>query len=519
MATNGILDDYYNAAADLINRNLSAGRADKIAFVDAAAAYTYGEVERLTNAAANLLTARGMRMEERILLCLLDTIDFPTMFLGAIKAGIVPIPVNTRLTASDYEYILADSRARALVVSDSLLPQFAPHLERHPNLDLVVVSGADGGGHERLADALAGQPDAFAVAPTRRDDICFWLYTSGTTGRPKGAVHLHTDIVTIAERYAIPTLALSSDDIIFSGAKLFFAYGLGNSLSFPMTVGASAILLAEPPTPKAVCDILRQQKPTIFCGVPTLFAMLLASNELPGPGEHGIRLATSAGEILPAELYRRFKARTGIDILDGLGSTEMLHIFLSNRRDDIRPGASGWPVDGYQVRLVNDAGDIVEGAGEIGVLEVSGPTAAVMYWNQRARSRATFLGEWTRSGDKYIRDDTGCYTFAGRADDMLKVGGIYVSPTEVEAAVSKHAKVLEVAVIGQPDDDGLVKPKAFVVLCPDARPSEALAEDIKEFTKKELASYKYPRWIQFMDELPKTATGKIQRYKLRELSS
>jgi benzoate-CoA ligase len=507
--------DRYNAAADLIGRNLDRGLGDKPAFIDPNETLTYAGLDRRSNQVANLFRERGLRMEERVLLCMLDTVDFPAVFLGAIKAGLVPIPVNTRLTAADYEFMLEDSRARALVVAEPVLDQFLPHLRRHSFLSAVIVVGADGRGHERLTDALAGKSDQFAEAPTRRDDMCFWLYTSGTTGRPKGVVHLQSHLVRTAELYAIPTLAISDRDVVFSAAKLFFAYGLGNALTFPMAVGATTILHPGPPDAHAVCRILRERRPTIFYGVPTMYAMLLASDELPKPGEHNLRLATSAGEALPADLFRRFRERTGVEILDGLGSTEMLHIFLTNRQGDIRPGSSGRPVAGYELRLVDDNGNVIDQPDEMGMLEVAGPTSAILYWNQRAKSRETFRGMWTRTGDKYVRDGAGYYTFAGRTDDMLKVGGIYVSPFEVEAAILKHEKVLEAAVVGHPDRDELVKPKAFVVLCDGVAPSEALVEEIQQLVKSELAPFKYPRWVEFIDQLPKTATGKIQRFKLR----
>ncbi|MCP5365777.1 MAG: benzoate-CoA ligase family protein [Hyphomicrobiales bacterium] len=507
----------YNAAEDLIERNLEAGRAEKPAFIDVNGIHTYADVHRLSNKAANLLNSLDVRMEERVLLCLLDTIDFPTMFLGTIKAGAIPIPVNTRLTEADYEYMLEDSRASLLIVSESLLPQFSSHLAAHRFLRTVIVSGADGHGHPRLTDMLADQGDCFEVAPTNRDDMCFWLYTSGTTGRPKGAVHLQSDMIETADLYAIPTLSLTENDIVFSGAKLFFAYGLGNGLSFPMSVGATSVLLEGPPEPRAICELLRKHGVTVFYGVPTLFAMLLASGELPSPGGHAMRLATSAGEALPPDILRRFKDQTGVDILDGLGSTEMLHIFLTNQKNDIKPGTSGKPVQGYRLRLIDDDGRVVEEADDMGMLEVSGPTSAIMYWNQRDRSRETFRGPWTRTGDKYVRDAHGYYIYAGRSDDMLKVGGIYVSPFEVESVILKHDDVLEVAVIGHPDHDNLIKPKAFVVLQDGVRPSNQLADEIKAMAKTELASYKYPRWVEFLDELPKTATGKIQRFKLRQI--
>jgi len=516
MAVHSATDDLYNAADDLIGRNLKAGRGDKAAFIDISGPTTYAQLDARVNQFANVLAAHNVRIEERVLMCLLDTIDWPTCFLGAIRAGAVPIPVNTRLTAEDYKFMLDDSRARVLVVSEVLLDAFLPHLADHPFLDTVIVSGADGKGYALLKDELNGKSTDYETAPTRASDMCFWLYTSGTTGKPKGAVHLQTHLIDTANLYAIPVLGIHEKDTCFSAAKLFFAYGLGNGLTFPMSVGATSVLLAGPPDAKSVARILREEKPTIFYGVPTLYGMLLASGELPKKGEHAVRLATSAGEALPADLLRRFKEATGVDILDGLGSTEMLHIFLSNTLDNIIPGSSGKPVPGYDLRLVDDDGTILAGAGEMGMLEVSGPTSAILYWNQRDKSRETFQGMWTRTGDKYVRDENGVYTHAGRSDDMLKVGGIYVSPVEVESAIVRHEKVLEVAVVGHADKDGLIKPKAFIVLRDGIRPDDALSDEIKAFVKAELASYKYPRWIEFLDELPKTATGKIQRFKLRD---
>lgn len=516
MGGHATAQDLYNAADDLLGRNIAAGRGDKTAFIDQTGRHSYADVDRRASQFANLLRARGVRMEERVLICLLDSVDWPICFLGAIRAGAVPVPVNTRLTADDYAFMLTDSRARVLVVSEALLALFEAHMKDHPALEHVLVSGGEHKGYALLAESLRDQPEIAETAPTRRDDMCFWLYTSGTTGMPKGAVHLHSHLIETAERYALPTLGLTADDTVFSAAKLFFAYGLGNGLTFPMSVGATAVLLAGPPDAVSVCGILRDYKPTIFYGVPTLFGMLLASGQLPEPGQHAMRLATSAGEALPADLLHRFKLATGVDILDGLGSTEMLHIFLSNRVGDITPGASGRPVDGYDVRLVDDEGRVLDGAGEMGMLEVSGPSSAIMYWNQRAKSMAVFQGKWTRTGDKYVRDERGVYIHAGRADDMLKVGGIYVSPVEVESVIMRHEEVLEVAVVGHADADGLTKPKAFVVLNEGARATEDLAQEIKDLVKRELADFKYPRWVEFLHTLPKTATGKIQRFKLRE---
>ena len=507
-------DDEYNAAVDLITRNLAAGRADKPAFIDIHGTHSYGDVERLSNQVANAMTGLGIRREQRVLMCMLDTVDFVAVFLGCIKAGIVPVPVNTRLTAKDYSFMLDDSRAAALVLSEPLYPLFAEDIDAHPALEQVIVSGADSLGHKSLSDLIAAASDRFEPARTRRDDMCFWLYTSGTTGMPKGAVHLHSHLIETANLYAKPILGIDENDIVYSAAKLFFAYGLGNGLTFPMAAGATTILHAGPPDAAAVVSILRDKNPTIFYGVPTLYGMLLASGQLPKQGEHSLRLCTSAGEALPAELMRRWKEATGTDILDGIGTTEMLHIFLSNSADDIKPGTTGKPVPGYDLRLVDEDGNPVP-AGEMGTLEVSGPTSAIMYWNQREKSRDTFRGPWTRTGDKYTVDADGYYTYAGRTDDMMKVGGIYVSPFEVETAVLTHECVLEVAVVGQPDQDDLVKPKAYVVLNQGHTAGDDLAQALIDHAKAELAAFKRPRWIEFVEELPKTATGKIQRYKLR----
>ncbi|HUB96443.1 MAG TPA: benzoate-CoA ligase family protein [Stellaceae bacterium] len=505
----------YNAAVDLIERNLAAGRATKTAFIDDRGSITYGALAERVDRAANAFRSVGIEPEQRMMLCLLDTIDFPVAFLGAIKAGIVPIPVNTMMTAADYEFMLRDSRAKALVVSDALYDRLAPLFASLPALRHVIVSGGEGiSGRLHLSSLLdAAEPRAKA-AETLRDEPCFWLYSSGSTGAPKGAVHLHAHLILTAEHYAKPVLGIAESDRVFSAAKLFFAYGLGNSLTFPMAVGATSLLLAERPTPAVVARLLKERRPTLFYGVPTLYAAMLASPDLPARGEIAVRLCVSAGEALPEEIGRRWTERFGIEILDGLGSTEMLHIFLSNRPGQVRYGTTGVPAPGYEIRLLDDAGNPV-GPGEIGELHVAGPTSAAMYWNNRERSRNTFLGAWTRSGDKYVRDADGYYTYCGRADDMLKVGGIYVSPFEVEAALMTHECVLEVAVVGHDDEHRLVKPKAFVVLRPGKEGSASLAADLQAHVKTRLAPYKYPRWIEFAAELPKTATGKIQRFKLR----
>ena len=505
----------YNAAHDLIERNVLAGREGKVAYIDDQGRYTFGELAQKVNRAANALTSLGLGMESRVMLAHLDTIDFPAVFLGAIKAGIIPVCANTLLTTSDYKFMLEDSRVRALIVSEALLPVFEPLLGALPLLEHIIVSGKNAHGRLHLQALMASAGTAFTPALTTADDACFWLYSSGSTGTPKGTVHVHSSLIQTAELYAKPVLGIREDDVVFSAAKLFFAYGLGNALTFPLAVGATAVLMAERPTPAAVFRRLREYKPTIFYGVPTLYGALLASPDLPRKEEIALRLCTSAGEALPADLGRRWTTHFGTEILDGIGSTEMLHIFLSNRPGEVRYGTTGKPVPGYQVRLVDERGNDVADR-EIGELQISGPSSATHYWNNREKSLATFVGPWTRAGDKYTKDTDGYYTYGGRSDDMLKVSGMYVSPFEVEAALMTHQDVLEVAVVGMADDQDLVKPKAFVVTRPGVAATPALAESLKAHVKDRLAPFKYPRWVEFVTELAKTATGKIQRFKLRQ---
>jgi benzoate-CoA ligase len=509
----------YNFAADILKRNLDAGRGNKAAFIDPDGRYSYADLADRVDRFARVLRSLGIRREERVLICLLDTIDWPTAFLGAIKAGVVAVPVNTLMTEDDYRFMLRDSRARLLVVSEPLYGKFAAAIEESDDLDHVIVSGKDSHGRlsfgQLMAEAKAAGDAETATPPTTRDDMCFWLYTSGSTGRPKGAVHTHADLKLTDDLYAAPLLGIAENDICYSVAKLFFAYGLGNALTFPMSAGATTVLLPARPTPEGVAELLKTHGVTVFYAVPTFYAAFLASAAAPQRAELKLRCCVSAGEALPPEIGRRWSERYGCDILDGIGSTEMLHIFVSNRPGDVKYGTTGKPVPGYDVRLVDDDGNIVTARGEMGELQVRGPTSAVMYWNNREQSRATFLGDWTRSGDKYIEDEDGYFVYCGRRDDMLKVSGMYVSPFEVEGALQSHPDVLEAAVVGWPDTDKLIKPKAFVVLKAPEQASDALAQTLQDDCRQKLAVYKYPRWIEFRSELPKTATGKIQRFKLR----
>jgi benzoate-CoA ligase len=507
----------YNAAADFIERHLP-GRADHPAFIDERRTLTYGQLAHDVRRAAAALLALGLAPEQRVALALLDTVDFPIAFLGAIHAGIVPIPVNTLFSANDYAAILADSRAAAVVVSAELYPKMREAIAAAGWPGTVIVSdpAATLATSDRSwADVLDAATPQAAPFPAHPDSPCFWLYSSGSTGRPKAAIHIQTSMRQTAELFGRGVLDFAPDDIVFSAAKLFFAYGLGNALSFPLAVGATSVLYSGRVTPDVVRSILRAHSPTIFCAVPTLFAACLLDPNLPRRGAHALRVCTSAGEPLPEGIGTRWTAHTGVEIIDGIGSTEMLHIFVSNRPGKVTYGTTGTPVPGYTTRLVDEAGNSIA-SGEIGELEVNGPTAAIGYWNDRAKSRRTFAGEWTRTGDKFYVDADGRYVHCGRADDMLKVSGIWVSPTEVESALSAHPDVLECAVIGRADETELIKPKAFVVLKPGTVRDAGLEERLKTHVKSLLAPYKYPRWFEFLDELPKTPTGKIQRHVLRE---
>jgi len=511
----------FNFARHLIARN--ADRAAKTAYIDDAGRLTYGELADAVRRCAAGLAALGVRREERVLLLMHDCTDWPVAFLGCLHAGVVPVALNTLLSVEDYAYALAHSRAQAAFVSAALLPTLRSAMERAGaanELRVLVVSRAKEplpGGAFDFASWLAAQTPAPASADTAADDMAFWLYSSGSTGRPKGTVHSHANLYWTAALYAEPVLGLKAIDVCFSAAKLFFAYGLGNALSFPLSVGASVVLMAERPTPDACFRRMKEHRATIFFGAPTGYAGMLASPDLPARSDVALRLCSSAGEALPREIGARFTAHFGAEIIDGIGSTEMLHIFLSNRPGDVRYGTTGKPVAGYAVELRDENGRAIEGAGTIGDLYIKGPSSALLYWGNRAKSRETFQGEWTKSGDKYFRDADGYYVYAGRGDDMLKVSGQYVSPFEVESTLMQHPRVLEAAVIGVDDEQGLTRVKAYVVLKDAAGASEALVDELKAFVKDRLAPHKYPRQLEFVAELPKTATGKIQRFRLRAM--
>lgn len=515
----------FNFAQHLFQRHAAMGAAQlaKAAFIDDHGTLGYGPLAEQSRRLAAGLRALGLRREERVLLLMHDGTPWPVAFLGALYAGVVPVAVNTLLTADDYAYMLEHSRAQAVLVSGALLPALNAALVKSDHeVRKVIVSRPVAPLHPSEVDFdafVAAHEPLARPAATAADDPAFWLYSSGSTGRPKGTVHSHANPYWTSELYGTRTLGLRERDVCFSAAKLFFAYGLGNGLTFPLSVGATTILMAERPTPEATFKRWRGEvggvKPTVFFGAPTGYAGMLANPALPARDTVALRLASSAGEALPAELGERFERHFGVPIVDGIGSTEMLHIFISNLPQRVRYGSTGWPVPGYEIALRGDDGGPVPD-GEPGDLYIHGPSAALMYWGNRAKSRETFQGGWTKSGDKYIRNADGSYTYGGRSDDMLKVSGIYVSPFEVEATLVQHPAVLEAAVIGVADAEGLTKTKAFVVLKPGADPRSATEDALKAFVKDKLAPYKYPRFVEFVAELPKTATGKIQRFKLRE---
>jgi acyl-coenzyme A synthetase/AMP-(fatty) acid ligase len=549
----------FNAATYFVDRHVAEGRGAKVAIECGDMRITYGEVQRHVNRCGSALRGIGVRAEDRVLLLLPDGAEFAYSFFGAIKIGAVPVPLNTLWKPADYEYVIRDSRASVLIVGGDLLPA----IERIPgpgrqSLRHVIVAGNGTQPHPSYTLFESQGTTELEAEPTSRDAPAFWLYSSGSTGAPKGCVHLQHDMVVCAELFGKGVLGITPDDRTYSVARLFFAYGLGNALYFPFSVGATTILTPAPPTPQNVYAMIEKHKPTLFYSVPTGYGMLLAHDYQPATPKSGpvvsadppaspksgpvvaadppaspklgeviderrrdfdlasIRLAVSAGEALPASLYERFKQRFNVDIIDGIGSTETLHMFISNRPDAIRPGSSGLLVNGYDARLLDDEGDPVL-PGEIGNLWIRGDSVCTGYWNQHEKTKNTIEGHWIRTGDKYTQDVDGFFWYAGRSDDMLKVGGLWVSPVEVENALVAHDAVLECGVVGREDRDGLVEPMAFVVLTAGAEGSADLARALQQFVREQLAEYKRPRWVEFVDALPKTATGKIQRFRLREL--
>ena len=509
------LPETLNVATAYVDANIAAGRGGKTAFFYREQQITYQDVLEQVNRTGNALRALGLEIEQRVALLLLDCPEFVYSFFGAIKIGAVAVPMNTLLRPADYGYLLNDSRAKVLIVSAPLLPQIEAIRHELTYLRQIIVVG-NAGPHLSYDRVLGEASSTLEAIPTGKDDMAFWLYSSGSTGFPKGAVHLHHDMLYVSDLVGKQVLQMTETDRAFSAAKLFFAYGLGNNMYVPMRCGAAAVLLPDRPTPEAVFDTITRSQPTVFYGVPTLYAQMLQVEDAPSRYDlSSLRLCVSAGESLPPEIFRRWHDRFGLEICDMIGSTEALYVFIGNRPGRVRVGSTGEVLPGFEARIVDDAGQDV-GADEVGTLLVKGDSTAPFYWNKHRKSQQTMLGEWLNTGDKFHRDAEGFYWYAGRADDMLKVGGIWVSPIEVENTLLEHQAVLEAAVVGAEDSDALVKPKAYVVLRQGYTASSQLTTDLQHFVHTKIAYYKYPRWIEFVDALPKTATGKIQRFKLRE---
>jgi len=509
----------FNAARWFVDRHIEEGRDGRLAIIHEGRRLTYGDVYAGMNRLGSALRRLGVAKEQRVVLLLHDGPEFVWSFWGALKIGAVPVPTNTLLKPRDYEYILRDSGATVVIAGESLVAAVEEGRARLPDLAHVIVVGPAAAGRLAYADLVGAESAELAPAATSRDDMAFWQYTSGTTGTPKAAVHLHHDMLVCCEAFGRHVLEIGPEDRTFSVAKLFFAYGLGNALYFPFHVAASTVLYSGRPEPAKVLEVITRERPTLFYAVPTAYAAMLQVPDAERLYDLGsVRLCSSAGEPLPKAIYQRWLEKFGLEILDGIGSTELCHTFIANRRGQVRPGSSGTVVPGYEAKLLDDAGREVA-TGEAGNLIVKGDSACACYWNQPERTKQTFAGEWVRTGDKYTRDADGYFWYAGRTDDMIKAGGMWVSPAEVESALAEHPAVVEAGVVGAEDNDELVKPLAFVVLARGHSASPALETALKVFVKQRLAPYKYPRWIVFVDELPKTATGKIQRFKLREIAA
>ncbi|MBS4026969.1 MAG: benzoate-CoA ligase family protein [Clostridia bacterium] len=506
----------FNAAVELVDRNIDKGYGNKTAIYYREQEISYDQLLKQVNKTGNGLKSLGIEIENRVMLLFPDCPQFFYNFLGAIKIGAVAVPVNTLLRPNDYLYVLNDCRTKVLVVSEDFVHLVEPILDKAKYLKHIVVAGKAGPGQIAFDDLIAGQSEELSPAETCADDVAFWVYSSGTTGLPKGVVHLHHDMIYAADTYTKEVLALTPEDVMYSTSKLFFSYGLGNALYYPLRNGAATVLCPERPDPKVVKEVIKKYQPTLLFSVPTTYAALLQTADNSPNAYQGLRLCVSSGEPLPEILYTRWKNQYDIEIIDGMGCSEACNTFISNRPRAVVPGSAGKVLPGYEVRIVDESGNVLP-HGEIGTMQVKGDSLAAGYWNQHEKTKDSFLGHWFTTGDRFYQDEGENLWYMGRADDMLKVGGIWVSPIEVERTIMRHDSVLECGVVGKEDDNNLIKPKAFIVLKDDYQASEQLEKEIKDFVKEQIAHYKYPRWIQFVSELPKTATGKIQRYKLRVL--
>jgi benzoate-CoA ligase family protein len=513
-----VIADSFNLSTVLLDEHLDAGRGDRPALRYEGATLSYRDVSRLVARAGNALRTLGVEIEDRVALLLPDSPEFVATFLGAIRIGAVPVTISTHLTSEDYAELLADCRARVLVVHASVMPRVAPIRRGLPQLRRVVIAGGDYGDDVGFDELTGAQPYELPPEATTADDMAFWQYSSGTTGRPKAVVHLHGPSVAPADLHGTLVVGMRADDRVLSVAKLFFSYGLGASLLIPFRHGASSILIPGRPEPRLVFETIARERPTLLYSVPTAYAALLALPESERHDVSSLRRCISAGESLPAPIFERWRARFGLEILDGIGSTEIGYIAISNFPGRVRPGTSGQVIPGYEARVQRADGEPAA-LDEVGDLLVRGPSTAAFYWRRRAATKQTFRGEWVFTGDRYSVDADGYYTNHGRSDDLLRVSGHWVSPLEVESVLLRHAAVRECAVVARADGDGLIKPCAYVVCAEGATAAAALEDELKAFVKDSLAPYKYPRWVEFIPELPKTSTGKVQRFKLRQAAS
>ena len=513
------LPERLNAATVLVDAHIAGGRGAKPAILCGEDTVTYADLQEGVNRLGNTLKELGVRMEERVAILLPDTPQWVFALFAAMKIGAVAVPMNTLLMPKDYEYLLNDSRARVLIVDPSILQRIAEIRGNLKYLQHIIVAADEADGHLCLASVMQNASASLEAADTSKDDMAFWLYSSGTTGFPKGAIHLHHDMLVEADLYARQTIGLRESDVSFSVAKLFFAYGLGNGLYFSLRVGGTTVLLPDRPVPQRVFEVIDKYQPTVFYSVPTSYAALLHAAEKTGRTSLGrVRMCVSAGETLPKTIYQKWLDRFGVEILDGIGSTEILHIFISNRPGKVKPGSTGQVVPGYEAKIIDDHGRELA-PGQVGTLMIKGDSIAAGYWNKHEATKMTFRGEWINTHDKFTLDRDGYFWYSGRTDDMMKVGGQAVWPADVEGILQEHPAVLESGVVGAPDKEGLIKPRAYVVLKDGNEPLPELARELQDFVKKNATPHKYPRWVVFVDALPKTATGKIMRYKLREMAA
>jgi benzoate-CoA ligase family protein len=506
------LPDIYNAATTFVDENIAQGRGKRVAIYYNDQKFTYQDIYEKVNQTGNALKELGVEIEQRVLLALPDSPEFVFSFFGAIKIGAVPIPTNPWMKSKDYEYLLQDSRAKVAVIHESSLPEFEPIWNQPRYLRAVLVVGKPKGRAVSFDLFTSKASTRLEPEPTAKDDVSWWAYTSGSTGSPKGAVHLQHDMITITDLFAKPVLGMNENDLCFSASKLFFSYGLGNSLYFPFRFGAATVLWPERPDPEKILRVIDKYHPTFFFSVPTLYARLLRVER--NYDLRSLRICLSSGEPLPPALFHQWKEKYGLELLDVVGSTEATHDFLANRPGRAKAGSSGEVTPAFEAKIVDDEGREAP-VGQVGNLLVKGDATAPYYWNKHEQTKKAMLGDWLKTGDTYYRDEEGYYWYCGRSDDMMKVGGLWVSPIEIENTLMEHAAVLEAAVVGQPDHDGLLKPKAYVLLKSEYKASDQLKDELQSLVKSRLAPFKYPRWVDFVDELPKTVTGKIQRFRLR----